>query len=145
MTIKELCGKVRRAVSLRSQAGDYVLANKEYRDALLDMERERLFRGELADGTPISPQYAPSTKAAKSRHGLPSDRVTLFDTGAFYAGFTAENNGGDVLFSSTDAKTGKLIEKYGDGIFGLNDEDRRAARSGSVALIREWFRAVTGI
>lgn len=145
MTIKELCGKVKRAVSLRSQAEEYVLANKEYRDALLDMERERLFRGERADGTPISPQYAPSTKADKVRHGLPSDMVTLFDTGSFYAGFTAENDGGEVLFSSKDAKTEKLIEKYGDGIFGLTDEDRRAARMGSVPLIREWFRAVTGI
>ena len=145
MTIRELCGKVRDAVSLQKHAEEYVFADMEYREMLLDMERDRLFRGEWADGSQIEPPYKPFTSNAKAAKGLPDDRVTLFDTGAFYGAFTVEMDGHDLLFTSADPKTGKLVEKYGEGIFGLSDDDRKTARKRSRALVREWFRAVTGI
>ena len=145
MTINAMCKSVNSALSRKSDAEDYVLENKEWKKDVLDMERERLFSGSNADGSEIRPPYSPVTVRIKNRKGQPTDRVTLFDTGAFQGAFTMERKGDAVLFSSSDSKTEKLVDKYGEGIFGLTEDNRIMARAGSARLILEWFREETGI
>ena len=87
---------------------------------MVNMERDRLFTGVNADGTEINPPYTPFTVMVKSEKGQPTDRVTLFDTGAFYDSLFAERNGGEIIFDATDEKRDKLVRKYGD-VFGLSD------------------------
>ena len=145
MTINAMCEKVNSALARKGEAEDYVFENNEWREEVLDMERERLFSGSNADGSAIKPAYTPVTVLIKKKKGQPADRVTLFDTGAFHGAFTMERKGDTVLFSSSDSKTEKLVDKYGEGIFGLNEENRNLARAGSAKLILEWFLEETGI
>lgn len=70
--------------------------------------------------------YADRTIAAKQRKGQPTTRVTLRDTGDFHKGmhvvFTNEHPGGFYITSS-DSKTEELIDKYGQEIFRLTNEN----------------------
>ena len=145
MTINAMYERVNAALGRLDEAEDYVLENKEYREDVLELERERLFHGTNADGSEIVPEYKPSTVMIKKKKGQPTDRVTLFDKGKFYGAFTMEREGDNVLFTSEDSKTKKLEEKYGERIFGLTDKDKVTARAGSAQLILEWFRGETGI
>lgn len=67
--------------------------------------------------------YAPRTIANKKRKGQPYTRVTLKDTGAFYEGFKVIANSEGFYITSTDEKTDKLVEKYGQSIFRLTAEN----------------------
>lgn len=67
--------------------------------------------------------YAPLTVALKERQsGLSgvTDRVTLYDTGAYYAGITAERKGGEIVTTSTDSKAAEIEQNYGD-VLGLSN------------------------
>lgn len=70
--------------------------------------------------------YADSTIRIKRILGQPTTRVTLKDTGDFYANmfvvFSDEYPGGFYITSS-DEKTGILIDKYGPEIFRLTDKN----------------------
>ena len=76
----------------------------------------------LAD---IRQPYAFSTAQRKRREGLPSDRVTLFDTGRFYESFFVnilEN--GDIEINATTefAANYDIRDSYGKEILGLTEE-----------------------
>lgn len=145
MTIAECNRRVRQAVSEKDDAIDTLLSEGQYRKSLLDMERSRIFSGIRADGTEIEPEYALFTIRVKTRKGQPTDRVTLFDTGAFYGAFTVERKGDMVIFTSTDDKTQRLVDKYGEGIFGLTDDDKAEARDMSIEYIIRWFKEKTNL
>jgi hypothetical protein len=71
--------------------------------------------------------YAPYSKYTieqKKKKGQPFDRVTLFDTGRFQAGFYLEVGPSSFRISSHNGKTCSLVEKYGPYIFGLTDENK---------------------
>lgn len=91
-------------------------------DAMEVKQREQLFSGETAQGTDIQPPYRPLTVAIKMEKGQPYDRVTLRDTGSFYQGLYVRVDSSTITTDSTDEKTMKLKEKYGEQIFGLNDK-----------------------
>lgn len=91
---------------------------------IVDFNREQLYEGIRADDTKIEPEYAELTKVIKAAKGQPYDRVTLKDTGDFYAGINVDINSNSYDLSSTDEKTVKLVTKYGDQIFGLNNKNK---------------------
>jgi glycerol-3-phosphate cytidylyltransferase-like family protein len=66
--------------------------------------------------------YSPMTVAIKRLKGQPTDRVTLRDTQDFYIGITVKPERSEVIINSSDEKTSKLIEMYGEDIFGLNKD-----------------------
>lgn len=68
--------------------------------------------------------YSPATIARKIKKHQPYDRVTLRDTGKFQAGFHLVVTPGSFRVTSSDKKTGDLVEKYGPYIFGLTSENR---------------------
>jgi len=92
---------------------------------ILDYVRiDQLFvLGEDADGNKLKP-YAPYTRSVKSSQGRDPNVVTLFDEGDYYRGFDLRLISEDVLnIFSTDFKANDLIEKYGNRIDDLNEEN----------------------
>ena len=83
---------------------------------------EQLFtKGEDSKGISITPSYANSTISFKIKNNQPFDRVTLKDTGGFYASINviADN---DKLVIETSIEYAKyLTAKYGKEILGIQD------------------------
>lgn len=98
-----------------------------------DFNREQLYDGIRADDTTIEPEYAEITKIIKAAKGQPTDRVTLKDTGDFYAGINVDVSTDSYNLTSSDDKVVKLVTKYGPKIFGLTDKSKST-------YIREFFR-----
>jgi hypothetical protein len=70
-------------------------------------------------------QYALSTIAIKQKQGLPTDRITLFDTGAFYDSFRVRVGNGEFTITADPVKEdGNLFDDFGEDIVGLTEESR---------------------
>lgn len=157
MTIAALNRKVQDAVSRKRECLEWAVDDFELSEMMVRMVQERLFdTGKDADGNDLRPFYTRYTQEIKEAKGQPYDRVTLKDTGAFYAAMYAEADGDSVIFGSTDEKrdedTGELFltqerleEKYGERIFGLTEENREVTRAYTARAIREWFHLQTGL
>jgi len=94
---------------------------------ILNLNRNaQLMQGIDSKGDKIAPEYKPFTVQIKQLIGQPYDRVTLFYSGKFYAKFKIIYNK-DMSFEiiSTEQKTPKLMDKYGDDIFGLTKENQQ--------------------
>lgn len=102
-------------------------AIQENEAELADLNITQLQQGKDHEGDDIDPAYTPFTKQIKAFKGQPTDKVTLEDTGDFYAGMFAEVRGKKVLFGSDDSKTTKIVKKYGGQVFGLTDENKAEA------------------
>lgn len=90
----------------------------------VDKQRDQLFSGINAEGDQITPGYSPRTVAIKKKKGQPTDRVTLRDTGEFYAGIFLEPREDIYVVDSADEKTGSLVKKYGEDILGLDPDNQ---------------------
>jgi len=100
---------------------------KDNEDEMVKLNEDQLAAGLRANDTDIEPLYRPYTIFIKEtqKTGLASvtDVVTLFDTGAHYAGLYAEVKGSIIEYGSKDSKSADLQEKYGK-IYGLNTDSR---------------------
>lgn len=67
--------------------------------------------------------YRPRTVKYKIRKGQPYDRVTLKDTGEFYASLHVECDDEGFYVTSSDDKSQFLLKKYGKTIFRLTDKN----------------------
>ena len=67
--------------------------------------------------------YTPVTVKIKQKRGQPTTRVTLKNTGAFYAGMRVVYTSNGFYITSDDWKTEKLVAKYGPLIFRLTDKN----------------------
>ena len=67
--------------------------------------------------------YAVSTIRYKKRKGQPHTRVTLKDTGDFYSGFKVITTSAGFYITSDDKKTKWLVNKYGESIFRITNEN----------------------
>ena len=95
-------------------------------DKIEDMQRFQMQQGLDSDGDVIgylrSSIYA---RAKKNKGGIaPVGHVDLKDTGAFQSKIKARIVHGAVLLDSSDSKTDDLVEKYGEDIFGFNEESK---------------------
>jgi len=101
----------------------------ETTEEIKNYQQQQMFlKGERSDGEKIRRLdgkyeiYAPFTVSVKRLKNQPTDRVTLRDTMSFHRGITIKAEAGKVIIDSTDEKTGSLIDRYGEDIFGLNKE-----------------------
>jgi hypothetical protein len=94
---------------------------------VLDMNTGQLMDGKTAADQPVLPPYAPMTIFKKIAKGQ-SLRVTLFDEGDFQEAFYMEAGSYPVKIRSKDWKEGKLVEKYGQDIFGLTQDNLESVR-----------------
>lgn len=115
--------KVKR--ELEGVAQDAVYKNK---GLLIAKNTGNLFAGNNAEGQSleeIGGSYKPFTIEMKKLKGQPFNRVTLFDTGAFYAGFFVKVFDRGWELNSRDPKRNKLKNRWGDDIFGNTEEDEK--------------------
>lgn len=128
---------------LPQMLGDIIMDNEK---AIVDMVRNtQLYRrGINGRGVKIMSYapYKPRTIRAKLRKGQPTTRVTLRDTGKFHESmFLVVDDEGFYITSDSNI-TPILINKYGDTIFRLTDENltkivRQKIRTELVKRIRK--------
>lgn len=95
---------------------------KDNSGQVLDLNRLQMFEGKDGNGVEIDPPYADSTIARKRRKGNPYDRVTLKDEGDFYRLLDLKFSGDSFQIQSNDTKSVYLERKYGEDIYGLDEE-----------------------
>tara|TARA_B100000963_G_scaffold107214_1_gene93203 strand:+ start:2984 stop:3436 length:453 start_codon:yes stop_codon:yes gene_type:complete len=83
--------------------------------------QEQLFLGKNSKGVDIKPAYANSTKKLKLKKLLPTDRVTLFDTGDFYRSLEIIAGSNEAIIRTVISYSVFLVNKYAD-ILGLDKE-----------------------
>lgn len=85
---------------------------------------DQLFdKGIDGDGNKLPLPYAPFTIQTKKLLNLPTDRITLKQTGDFYDGFFAKISGDDLITGSTDSKSADLHREWGKSITSLTKEN----------------------
>lgn len=110
-----------RSIDILFEASE---ALNDTRNEYINKQRDQLFTGKKEDGREILPAYSPRTVAIKKKKNQPTDRVTLKDTGDFYAEIFLDTRETEFVIDSADPKAGQLIEKYGENIFGLSEPNQ---------------------
>ena len=116
---------------------------KEESEVILNYNTDKQLedKGVGYDNKKLKPKYKRITVSIKQRKGQPSDRVTLKDTGAFHKSFTLNAFSDFFTITATNNKTDKLVEKYGEKIFGLTIPNKnRVARDLRPKLIQKLKR-----
>lgn len=108
---------------------------ENHADILCQWTRERLWIGLDGYLKSIKPPYAQRTIKKKLRKGQPVDRVTLRDTGEFYASFYIEFDADGFRVVSNDEKAKFLLAKYGEQILRISNGDFNY-------FIREYIRPI---
>lgn len=102
-----------------------VAVGKTTREMVM-LNREQMAHGIRSDGKQIgryrNSEYAIMKNALNPLPGL--GNVDLILTGAFSDSFDIDVNGEDIDRIATDSKAESLIEKYGDEVFGLTDNNQ---------------------
>jgi hypothetical protein len=84
--------------------------------------QEQMYQGIDSKGIDIKPAYADSTIKIKRKKLQPTDRVTLFDTGAFYNSLEIIAGQNDAVIRTVISYSVYLVDKYAD-ILGLDEEN----------------------
>ncbi len=84
--------------------------------------QEQMYQGIDSKGIDIKPAYADSTIKIKRKKLQPTDRVTLFDTGAFYNSLEIIAGENDAVIRTVISYSVFLVDKYAD-ILGLDEEN----------------------
>lgn len=92
------------------------------RELIISLNQEQLYNlGEDSEGKSLG-TYAPSTVMIKQAQGVPTDRITLKDTGDFYSSFKVFYSNGEIFIDADGQKDDtNLFTEYGEDILGLND------------------------
>lgn len=123
--------------------------NPELQERILDLVRiEQLFKkGVDGEGTDLNTLtqsgfgYASITKERKRRKNQPTDRVTLFDTGAFYKSFRLILTRFDFHIDAQAQKpNGNLFEEFGDDIIELSEESIDRVIEMIIPLMQKEFK-----
>lgn len=96
-------------------------------DTYTELNLIQMLHGKTRDGQPIGEYHSEVYAQAKNRYNpLPGFGVVdLRITGAFYGGVFARIQGQSIFMNSSDFKTPKLLNKYGERIFGLTEESKQ--------------------
>jgi hypothetical protein len=119
-----------------------ILSN--YKNEMLDMERQRLLEGKDANDKDIQPPYNDSYGRYKLKFN-PLGVVDLTLTGAFTGAFTVDLTAFPIVFYSIDKKTFQLTAKYGEDIFGEREEDLDTIRDYLLKGLQDWLFSLLGI
>jgi hypothetical protein len=100
-----------------------------FKDLVIELNTEKqLFdKGEDSTGRTlesIGGAYSPFTVSIKQAKGQPTNRVTLFDTGEFYASWSVKPfKGGFIIDADPNKDDTNLFDEWGNEIVGLNEEN----------------------
>jgi hypothetical protein len=96
-------------------------------DSILQLQEDQMYEGKDIDGNDIALDgrgYSKRTFEIKEAKGQPTDRVTLKDTGAFYASLQVVVENGALEITGNTDYSAELIERTGESIFGLNQSKK---------------------
>ena len=113
---------------IKNNLDDFILtAIKNTANDLEDVQRDQMQVGENAEGKIIGKlRSADYAKRKKAKGGIAKlGVVDLKNTGDFYDAIFAKVESKFIEISSSDFKTNLLEKKYGDIIFGLNDDYKK--------------------
>lgn len=102
---------------------------KDDPNAITDLNKQQLLRGEMGDGTPtpshtfgaISRFYVDMKLDLGRINAAILPRMNFFNTGKFYRGFKVLFRKNDFSTYSTDSKSTELQDRYGSHMFGLQE------------------------
>jgi hypothetical protein len=103
---------------------------KQDTEAITKLNKQQLMRGEMSDGSRTPKHTYGSLSRLYVNDKLDSGKISsstlphvnLFDTGAFYRGFTTRFQRNNFSIFSRDSKSSELQDTYGNLIFGLQSE-----------------------
>ena len=105
--------------TINSSIQESIIQNNQ---VILELQtQEQMYQGKDSKGIDIKPAYADSTIKIKRRKRQPTDRVTLFDTGAFYNSLEIIAGQNDAIIRTIISYSVFLVDKYAD-ILGLDEE-----------------------
>lgn len=107
---------------------------------IIDLNLAQLDSGKDSMGELLQPPYRDPGYAKMKLHLNPKGVVDLKLSGEFWEGFFIEAESFPISFMSTDLKTGKLVDKYGKQIFGLDETSLGTAKEIVLPEVREDFR-----
>lgn len=140
MGITEVIERLER-LDLEAALSEAIAFTKE---EYADMNREQWKEGITSTGADIMPSpYSLGYAKIRLREGLPIDVIDLRRKGAFYGGYTIDQDG-SVMHLSSDVDYEKWItHRYGEKIYGLTDESmakyRGVINAVLLAAIKEQF------
>ena len=110
-----------KAIDIVKIAEEAILEDKR---AIIQANKAQLYEDGIDSLGRSLGRYSPMTIEYKKAAGQPYDRVTLKDTGDFYAGFDLASKEFPFSIESSDIKTEKLKKRFGKNIFGLTNESQ---------------------
>lgn len=133
MGVLDRLDKIERNLSGMDQAvQDYaesLMESPEVDHLMVDLNIKQMDAGKDSNGKSITPDYTERTVAIKKKKGQVSSRVTLEDTRDFKGGMKVRNYQSKAEILSEDSKSEMLQSKYGESIFGLNNEHMAVMRN----------------
>lgn len=118
MRIEDKLAQLNRTVNYVPVALRKVLMSQS--QLIEELNRDQLRQGKRSDGTSL-PDYSQNSV---NYFGKPEGAIKLFDTGDFYESLDISYFDDRMVFDDTDEKTHMLVEKYGQMIFGLSEENK---------------------
>jgi hypothetical protein len=114
--------------------------DKEVNDRIIELNQEQLFiKGTDSEGYGLG-TYAPITKQIKEAQGLPSEYITLYDTGEFYESMKVFAKDRNIEFDAEGQKEDtNLFEEYGENILGPDEESHEEINEIIIPIIQEKF------
>lgn len=118
-------------------------AVKKYSKKIIEMNQNQLlFEGSDSKGKKLK-RYAAKWYEAYKMTLNPAGVTDLRLKGGFYASFFVETSKYPVILYASDPKTEDLVNKYGENIFGLNDEHKEILINEYIKKeIEEYFSAI---
>lgn len=116
--------------------------NKEWQTKALQLNREQLYSGIDSENRFLG-VYSLKTILEKQRKNQPTDRVTLRDTGDFYASLYLVQKEKSFEIDSKDAdqtKVNKLLDVYGENIFGVTEQNKVILRELATPILAQYLK-----
>lgn len=141
MTTREAIQRLERLQ--QTLEGSVVDVIDQTADSIIALNQKQLYSGRLQDGSPVTPGYLEdpyfkSTEAAQ-RYSDWKDEITpneerpkgvpnLFINGRFYESWSIKASADKITFESSDPDAINIEEKFGTGIYGLDDDNMNEYR-----------------
>lgn len=116
--------------------------NKEWQTKALQLNREQLYSGVDSENRSLG-VYSLKTILDKQRKNQPTDRVTLRDTGDFYASLYLVQKEKIFEIDSKDSdqtKVNRLLDVYGENIFGVTEQNKVILRELATPILAQYLK-----
>ena len=116
--------------------------NKEWQTKALQLNREQLYSGVDSENRSLG-VYSLKTILIKEKKQQPTDRVTLLDTGDFYASLYLVQKEKSLEIDSKDVdqtKVNRLLDVYGENIFGVTEQNKVILRELATPILAQYLK-----